>query len=177
MVVAFYLGQRRLSYKMTFEQRGKGMEGVMWLPRARVLQADVGNRAAGAYMVRVRRALWLAWCSGETRGWRWDERLGGRADHAFYSKRDEKSLKGFQEKTVIYVFKISTQLVCGEETWQSKGRGKEGATAIIQEGEWSVWTKMIDTRWWKMVRLWTHCDSTADRIWGLIGCEIWERRK
>lgn len=40
----------------------------------------------------------------------------------------------------------------------------------------AVWTGVIDMRWWKVVRFWTYCDSTVDKIWGLTGCEC-ERKQ
>lgn len=49
MEVAFYLGQGRLSDKVMFDQRGKGKEGVKWIPRARVFQTNAETKAACAH--------------------------------------------------------------------------------------------------------------------------------
>ena len=49
-----------------FEQRGKGKEGVTWVPRARVLQANARTRAACVYRAGSREGHW-DWPGGVAR--------------------------------------------------------------------------------------------------------------
>ena len=179
MRAVFYLDQGRLSYKIMFEQSCKGKKGSRGSPH-QMSQADAGTRAARLWHIPGEKAVVSA-LDGEqgSGGWQWDERFGGwEALHVVFCILQQirwKIAKGLQQKrSIIYVFRLSVQLVC-EETWQSKGRRRELVPSCRKESGAEFGLGWVDMRQRKVGRSQTYCDSTADRIWGLIGCEIWEK--
>lgn len=109
MEATFYLGQVRLPGKVIFEQRGKGREGVTWVPRARVFQADAGTRGACAHRASFGEGHcdWPGGVAGAGDGIRdW----GGGADHVrsciLYQVRWEIS-EGFSTEEVFLRYQSS----------------------------------------------------------------------